>query len=300
MRSFKLFSLGVYNRARPVPGIEPTSANINDRRPDPRFFAINIIESNGIAYYDAAQLTLEKRLSHGLAFGASYTFSKSIDIGSDFTNTAIDVQSESGKSPCELCSRVEDMKGPSLFDTPHAFSINYSYRLPFAGGASGWRSALFGGWQVSGTTVFQSGTPFHLHTGGDGPGFGNVDGTGSDRPNILNPAILGMSVDNPDTSASILRREFFDTKLPSGGRGNIGFNTFRKDGTNNWNFAIGKRFRFPGGGERSLEFRAEFFNLFNHPQFATPGIHVSVPTFGQITNTVNKGRQVQFSLRLNF
>ena len=313
MRSFKLLTLGEFNRARPVPGVPPTTKNIDDRRPDPRFFAIRMIESNSIAYYDAMQLSFQKRLTHGLTFRTTYTFGKNIDTGGDFTNTAsIERPPEIGSPTCELCSRFSDQKGVSLFDTPHALSISYSYRLPFATRANGWKSALFGGWQVSGTTLFQSGIPFHLHTGSDAPGFGNVDGQVLDRPNISNPAVLGMSLDDPDTSIALLgadscnrnsvpiRCSFFDNDIPVGGRGNIGFNTFRKDGTNNWNFAVGKVFRFPGGRERTLQFRAEFLNFLNHAQFAKPGVVIAIPTFGQITNTVNKGRQVQFSLRLNF
>ena len=80
----------------------------------------------------------------------------------------------------------------------------------------------------------------------------------------------------------------------------MGMNVFRKDGTSNWNFAIGKIFNIPGGRERTVLFRAEFLNLMNHPQFQKPGNALSNPTFGKITNTVNRGRQVQFSIRVNF
>ncbi|MCZ6490749.1 MAG: hypothetical protein O7A06_09485, partial [Acidobacteria bacterium] len=273
---------------------------INQRRPDPRFTSIRRIESNSIAYYDAMQLSFQKRLTRGLTFRTTYTFGKNLDTGGDFTNTAsVESPPEVGTASCELCSRFSDQKGPSIFDTPQVFILGYSYELPFAAGANGWKRALLGGWQISGTTLFQSGTTFHPHTGSDAPGFGNVDGQTSDRPHILRPDILGMSLDDPDTSQSIFDRAFFDTDIPAGGRGNIGYNTFRKDGTNNWNFAVGKLFRFAGGRERTLRFRAEFINLLNHAQFAKPGVQLSIPTFGQITNTVNKGRQVQFSLRLN-
>ena len=302
MRSFHLLTLGIYNRARPVPGIPSTTATINERRLDPRFFSISLVESNSMAYYDAAQVSWDKRLTHGLTFRAAYTFGKNIDTAGDFTNTAsgVDKPPESGTASSEVVSRVDDMKGVSLFDTPHAFTLSYSYSLPFSNNTNRWAAALLQGWQISGTTIFQSGTPFHAHTGSDGVGLGNVDGESHDRPNILNPAILGKSLDDPDTSRFIWRREYFNTNIPPGGRGNVGMNTFRKDGTANWNFALGRTFRFSGGRERSLQFRAEFINLFNHPQFAKPGVQYSSPTFGQITNTANKGRQVQFSLRLNF
>ncbi len=327
MRTIHLLTQGVYNR--PLPDPRPicdvsninrtcnTTGDINLRRPDPRYFDDTLIESNSIGYYDAVQVSLNKRLSRGLTIRTSYTFGKSIDLGGDFTNTASGVEAppEVGITTCDQCSRVSDQKGPSLFDTPHAFVVTYSYNLPFRSQSSRWASALGRGWQISGTTIFQSGTAYHIHSGSDGPGYGNVDGSTQDRPNILDPSILGKTLGDPDTAPLILGADTcqaptvaipylhckkFDANIPISGRGNLGANTFRKGTTNNWNLAIGRTFRLPTGSERSLQFRAEFYNLFNRPQFDKPGSFVSSETFGKITNTANKGRQVQFSLRLNF
>jgi hypothetical protein len=316
-RSFHLLTLGVYNRPVVVPGIPTTEATLNQRRPDQRYGAINMVESNSIDYYDAAQASVEKRLTRGLTLRAAYTFSKDINLGGDFTNTAsgVEVPPEEGTLTCETCNRYSDQKGLALFDTPQVFAISYIYRLPFFAGSTRWPAAALQGWQISGTTLFQSGVAFHFHTGGDAPGYGNVDGDSGDRPNILNPSLLGKSFDNPDTVGALLgantcRRpgtdglpylhcQYFDTNIPPGGRGNLGWNTFRKDGTANWNVAVGRSFRLPGG-ERSLDFRSEFLNFFNTPQFDKPGVMVALATFGKITNTVNKGRQVQFTLKLNF
>ena len=257
------------------------------------------------------------RLTHGLTFRAAYTFSKDINLGGDFTNTAsgVEVPPETGTPQCENCSRVSDQKGLALFDTPQVFTISYIYRLPFFAGSTGWPAASLKGWQVSGTTVFQSGVAYHFHTGSNAAGYGNVDGSSGDRPNILNSSLLGKSLDNPDTVVALLGANTcrppgtdglpylhcknFDTNIPPGGRGNLGMNTFRKDGTANWNVAFGRNFRLPGG-ERSLDFRTEFINFFNTPQFDRPGVQLALATFGKITNTVNKGRQVQFTLKLNF
>ena len=300
MRTHHLYTQGVYNRGADVPGIVATTANIDLRRPDPRYFDVNIIESNSNAYYDAAQASVTKRLSRGLTFKAAYTFGKNIDDGGDFTDTAsgVEVPAETGTAPCELCSRVSQLHGPSALDTPQVLTISYNYVLPFASLTHGWATSLARGWQIAGTTLLQSGLPFHIHTGSDAPGFGNVDGQSQDRVNILNPAILGSSVDHPDTSTSILARSFFNTTLPVAGRGNIGQNTFRKDGTVNFNFALGRTFRF--ASERAIEFRTEFYNLTNSPVFANPGVLYAADTFGEITNTVNKGRQVQLYLRFSF
>ena len=316
-RSFHLLTQGVYNRPVVVPGIPTTEATLNLRRPDQRYGAINVVESNSNDYYDAAQVSVEKRLSRGLTFRAAYTFSKDINLGGDFTNTAsgVELPPETGTSTCETCDRVSDQKGLALFDTPQVFSISYIYRLPFFSGSSGWTGAALKDWQISGTTVLQSGVAYHFHTGSDAPGYGNVDGNGTDRPNILDPFLLGKSFDNPDTTPAMLGADtcrppgtdglpylhckYFDTNIPPAGRGNLGWNTFRKDATANWNIAIGRNFRF-SGGERSVDFRSEFINFFNTPQFDKPGTQLAVATFGKITNTVNKGRQVQFTLKLNF
>ena len=315
-RSFHLLTLGVYNRPVAVPGIPTTSATINKRRPDQRYGAINIVESNSIDYYDAAQASVEKRLTRGLTLRAAYTFSKDINLGGDFTNTAsgVEVPPEEGTLSCETCNR-SDQKGLALFDTPQVFAISYVYRLPFFAGSIRGPAAALRGWQISGTTLFQSGVTFHLHTGSDAFGYGNVDGDTGDRPNILNPSLLGKSFDNPSTAAALMGADTcrppgadgldylhcknFDDNISPGGRGSLGMNTFRKDGTANWNVAFGRNFRLPGG-ERSLDFRTEFINFFNTPQFDKPGVQLALATFGKITNTVNKGRQVQFTLKLNF
>jgi hypothetical protein len=316
-RSFHLLTQGVYNRPVVVPGIPTTEATLNQRRPDQRYGAINVVESNSNDYYDAAQVSVEKRLSHGMTFRAVYTFSKDINLGGDFTNTAsgVELPPETGTPTCETCNRVSDQKGLALFDTPQVFTFNYVYRLPFFAGSTGWPAAALKNWQISGTTLFQSGVAYHFHTGSDAPGYGNVDGNSADRPNILDPSLLGKSFDNPDTTPTILGADtcrppgtdslpylhckYFDTDIPPGGRGNLGWNTFRKDGTANWNVALGRNFRF-SGGERSVDFRSEFINFFNTPQFDKPGTQLAAATFGKITNTVNKGRQVQFTLKLNF
>src|SRR5262249_4332056 len=248
-RSFHLLTLGVYNRPVVVPGIPTTVATINLRRPDQRYGAINVVESNSIAYYDAAQASLEKRLTRGLTFRAAYTFGKAMDLGGDFTNTAsgVEVPPETGTPTCEHCNHFSDQKGFALFDTPQTFSMSYVYRLPFFARSMRWPAAWLNGWQLSRPALFQSGGTFHFHTGSDAPGSGNGDGNTGHRPNILNPSLLGKSFDNPDTVGPLLGAntcrppgtdglpylhcKYFDNNISPGGRGNLGWNTFRKYGT---------------------------------------------------------------------
>jgi len=249
-------------------------------------------------------------LARGLALNLRYTLSKSI---STVDSTFADVETGTG-IPQSTRDLIGDMKGVSKFDTPHSLTIGYTYEVPRMPGRNPLLSGLLGGWRISGTTTFKSGTPLNLTTGSDSPGFGNVDGVrGSDRPNLLDPSILGQSFDNPDTSRALLAVDtcqrttaarpymvckYFDTNLPAGGRGDIGYNTFRGDGTNNWNVAIEKDIRLREA--LTLLFRSEFINFFNHPQFAEPNLRMSGDTYGYITNTTNRGRLIQLFARLRW
>ncbi|MBI4464387.1 MAG: carboxypeptidase regulatory-like domain-containing protein [Acidobacteria bacterium] len=301
-RTLKILTGAPLNRAVPVPGVAATTGNVNDRRPDGNILRFYNIINNSIGYLDAFQVSVNKRTSRGLAFEVRYAFSKAMDTsGHDF----VDFGSSRDVSQTEEI--FSDMKSVSRFDTPHSFTFNYSYELPSAG-SGGWMSTLLGRWTISGTTVFRSGTPFTVSTGSDAPGFGNVDGEDGDRPNILNPNLLGASLDDPDTAPYLLyynptdktKPPLFDPNIPVGGRGSLGYNTFRKDGMNNWNVALGRNFPLGGRAERQLQFRAEFFNFFNHAQFRAPGSFVTSPTFGKITDTANKGRVTQLTLKLLF
>ena len=283
----------VSNRARPVPGIDATTGTINLRRPDPNYLEVSTIVNGSIAYLDALQIAVNKRAGQGLAWNVRYTFSKAINT----TGTQSFANTSGTGHTSTIEDIVRDMKSLETFDTPHAVTIGYQYEFPWGRGLRGIKS-LLGAWKVSGTTTFKSGTPIHIHTGSDAPGFGNVDGVSGDRPNLLNPEILWKSLDHPDISTSIWRREYFDTSIVPGGRGNLGFQTFRADGISNWNVALERDFlvREPA----TLLFRGEFINLFNHPQFEGPNDELAFEPFAKITNTANRGRVMQLLLRLRW
>jgi hypothetical protein len=157
---------------------------------------------------------------------------------------------------------------------------------------------VLGGWQVSGSWLAKSGTPLTLYVGSDAPGFGNVDGGPSDRPNLLDPSILGATVGHPDTAPLTLRRDRFGYIVPGEHRGSVGRNAFRKGGIANYNGAVSRTWKWGGRGERALVLRGEVFNLANHAQFDEPQRNLSSPAFGKITNTLNDGRVFQVGLRL--
>jgi len=155
-------------------------------------------------------------------------------------------------------------------------------------------------WQISGAGLLKTGTPFTLYIGSDSPGFGNVDGSPSERPNIVDASILGQTVSHPDTAPLILSRDRFayiETGTP---RGNLGRNTFRKAPIRNLNIAVSKNWRWVSRRTFDLMFRAEAYNVTNTPQFDEPHRNLSSPAFGTITNTMNDGRIFQLGLRLGF
>ena len=296
-RSQKLFLKSYTNRAQPVDGIDFTTGTVNERRPDQEHFDVRRIINTSRGYFDAARATLVVPDWRGLTVTASYWFSKAIDLGTGYTDTGAGVTSQTGRNQSEF-SIHEDLKGLSTFDQSHAFLWRFQYVTPELSSRRGWLKRAFGGWNFSAVTLLKTGTPFTVLTGSDSPGFGNVDGRPGDRPDIVDPSILGRTIDDPDTSRALLPAAAFSFMTPGEARGNVGQNTFRKDGINNINAAISRTWTVHS--DQTVTFRAESINLFNRPQFAEPGNTLSSANFGQITNTLNDGRTFQFLLRFAF
>ncbi len=296
-RTFKTPNVYIMNRADPVPGVPLTLATVDQRRADPRYYEVKHIVNAGIGYLDAAQIGLQMPWRRGLSWSLSYTFGKAIDEGAEYSFTAANLDVTKGRSQYQYESR-KDKKSLSIFDSTHALLVSYTYDLPGPAPAGHWLAAAANGWQISGATMLKTGTPFTLFVGSDSPGFGNVDGGPSDRPNILDPSILGMTISHPDTAPSILRRDRFDFIRPGQMAGSLGRNTFRKSGIANWNAAVSKLWRFGGRREWSAILRGEAYNLTNHAQFDEAQRNLSSPSFGRITNTLNDGRVFQLGLRL--
>ena len=201
--------------------------------------------------YNALWVTANKRFSHGFQFAASYTYSKSIDYNSRNNN----------QNPQDS-TNIPGSRGSSDFDARHRFVISYLYELPFRG------NRLVEGWAFSGSTSLQSGNPVTITLSGANTGVTNVAGTV--RPDVVsNP-----SVSNQDPSGWFNPLAFAG---PAAGKfGNLGRNgQVVGPGFNNFDFSILKTTRLT---ERfKVQFRAEFFDIFNHPNFGQPGGLVSVP-----------------------
>ena len=296
-RTHKLLAMWHLNRARPVPGIPLITRTINDRRPDQRFFEVRHVTNGSRAYFDAGKVTLRTRRRAGLNIEASYSFSKAIDLGGSYLNTAANQNRLRTDSPTALDNHNE-LRGVSNFDAPHAMLWNVSYQTSQFARRPRWLQGMFGRWQLSTVFLAKAGTPFSVQSGSDAPHLGNVDGRQSDNPVLLDPSVLGNSVDHPDTAAAQLPRPAF-AYIPLGTpRGNLGRNTFRRDGIFNINMGLSKRWAI--SGDDALLFRAEALNVFNHPHFASPGSSLAARNFTLIDNTLNDGRTFKFTLRFSF
>jgi hypothetical protein len=293
-RTHKLFMMWFANRALPVPGIPQTTATITDRRPDPRYYELREARNASNAYFDAVRVTVKTPTWHGFSSDASYWFSKAIDTGSAYTNMAAGDEALQGYSQSQS-PVAKDLKGPSAFDQSHAVLVRFQYALPaLSAGGRLFRGAIRG-WRVSGVFVAKTGLPFTVITGSDAPGYGNVDGSNGDRPKLLNPAVLGRTIGDPNTSTTLLPRSAFGYIGPTDSRGSLGSDTFRRGGIRNMNAALARSWRL--GSDWQITFRAESINFFNTPQFDVPNPVLTSPAFGKITNTLNDGRNFQFTVQ---
>ena len=290
-RSNKLLNHWYLNRAHPSPVFALTTATVDARRALQNLGEIRKVMNSSRGYFDAFRTTVTARGYRGFSMEASYWFSKALDLGGDYTNTAQDVDSFRYRSQTEF-NVAGDLRGLSRFDSPHALLVKADYRLPQ-------RLPLWAGrWSLDSVSLAKTGTPFNLMTGSDAPNFGNVDGISGDRPNLVDPAVLGRTISHPDVSRALLPRAAFAFIVPGQERGNLGRNVFRRASIRNWN--AGLTGQWTVRREWTMTFRAESINLTNTPQFAEPGVSLTDPNFGVITNTLNDGRAFRVSLRLAY
>ena len=177
---------------------------------------------------------------------ASYWFSKAIDLGSDFTATATSGGLSRSVRNQSASVIFEDLRGLSAFDQSHAFFVAVSYETPSLSNSGRWVSQLFGQWDMSAVVLLKTGTPFTVISGSDSPGFGNVDGSRGDRPHVIDTSVLGTAIAHPDDAEKLPASAFAFITLDDD-RGNLGRNTFRKDGISNINAALSRTWRVRSG-----------------------------------------------------
>ncbi|HZI20500.1 MAG TPA: carboxypeptidase regulatory-like domain-containing protein [Pyrinomonadaceae bacterium] len=262
--------------------------------------------NSGLSNYHSGQFQLQRRFANSLTFTGSYTWSKLIDNGSEVFATAIIVGGSSLPQVPFILGGMPAERAVSLFDRPHRGVFSYVYELPFMREQKGPLGRLLGGWQVAGVTTFESGVPYTVTNGVDSDGLG---GAFPDRPDF-NPAgapgtraipFVATAAANvcgapsgtvfyttgPSGSGQCIDpagARFIGLLANSGRSGNLGRNTERTPGTNLWNVNLQKRTRLTEN--TALEFRTEFFNIFNRPNYLQGSISPFSPTGGSIEQEV--------------
>jgi hypothetical protein len=277
-------------------------------------FGPEVVMSTGAhSSYHALQTSASQNTPRwGLSFQASYTFSKSID------DTSAVPGGISG-SPGTILQTLpqnpfnpEADKGPSTFDVTHVFAISLIQRLPLerVGFLQSLGKTVTKGWQFLDITTVTSGPPFTIYSGVQQTGVG---AGGTDRPDLVSTPNLSTNrtVREDYFGMGAANRSFFQIPInvpggtgPNNGVfGTLGRNTFRGPGLRQFDMALIKdtAFGHRGSGElANLQFRAEFFNIFNEVNFGLPSNIVRGSGFGIISRTAGPSRQIQFSLKLNY
>jgi hypothetical protein len=262
-------------------------------RPYLGYNEIILNERAGKSFYNSLQASLTQRMSHGLQLQIAYTFSHSF---SDSPND----QNGAGAYPLQDAYHAETYYGFSPIDLPQDFVMNYIWDIPFFKNKTGFEGVALNGWQVSGITTFASGEPTSACLPFDNAGIGSEFG-GCELPNaVANPNIARGS-----RTVNVFFNPAAFTLPQAGTFGNSAPDNIRLPGVNDWDFSIFKKFQTPwfGGnnwGEKGeVQFRAEFFNSFNHTQFSGLDTTFGVPGFGSAVATRGP-RVIQFGLKFLF
>src|SRR6201997_1295824 len=269
-----------------------------------------IFANDAYSHYNSLQATLSRRWGAGYFQGA-YTFSKALDAtstGNTALNTAFNDE-----------SNIRNSYGLADFDRKHRLSVSYNYDLPIFRSATGAKRVLLADWTISGVTIFQSGTPFSVLDSAAGSAY---------LATFLSFAALGADLAPGRTIATGLTHGDIHNRLdgyidinnfatappadpagcaadPTGAACTTQFGTLRRNiyrgpFQQNWDFSLIKHFRLTE--RQNLRFTADFFNLWNHANFANPAsADLENPgAFGKINSTVGTPRLIQFSLRYSF
>lgn len=298
-----------------------TFSNAIARTPTPGlngYSGYQIFANDAYSNYNALQATVSRRWSRSY-FQAAYTYSKNIDAtstGNTAFNTAYNDQ-----------SNVNASRGISDFNRPERLSISYAYDLPFFHNATGLTRAALGGWQVSGVTIFQSGLPFSIYDSGAGTAFLGQGSTPLLGANLAPGATIASGLSSGSVKQRVangyLNSSAF-TPVPylyypgvapgqcpdaTGdtcvtGFGDLGRNIYKGPFEQNWDMSFLKHFKI--GERQDVRFAADFFNLWNHTNFANPTVtdietaSAANSPFGKIVQTNGNPRLIQFSLRYAF
>lgn len=297
------------NQARPLTQAEaalPSSQwpSVDARRPIPGFRSISAVLPEGFSNYNALQVKLEKRFSRGLYLLNSFTWSKAMDNGSQVLEEA---GGNEGR-PQDVHDFKAD-KGIGAYDQPFNNTTSFVYELPIGRGrwlGSDWHPALdavLGGWTLNGINTMTSGSPITFR-------YAIAPASASITANL--PSFIGGIALRPNVTCDPINREdrpdprlgYFNAACLSAPPvwapfGNAGRNIARGPSYFNFDLGLHKQFRVPITEHTRIDFRAEFFNLFNKTNFGSPAATVGGAGFGQISSAF-PARQIQLALKVSF
>jgi Carboxypeptidase regulatory-like domain/TonB dependent receptor-like, beta-barrel len=236
---------------------------------NPNFQFVSLTDNSATSDYHALQLKFQRRLSRGLQGLASYTFSHSID------NASTDAFAHYLNTPGAIGSNGD--RGNSDFDIRHSFTAGVTYDLPSVGSHKV-VDAILGGWSVDGFVLARSAPPVDVVGG-----IFFAAGTALyPRPNV-NPGVDLEIHETQYPGGKIFNRAAFSTP-PAGQQGSFGRNVLRGFAASQADVGLQRQFAFTE--KVRLRFRAEFFNIFNHPNFGNPNNNLPSPLFGRSTQTL--------------
>jgi hypothetical protein len=294
---------GLFNGNQAVPTPDPNSPTAG-RRPDPNIDAgIDTLRSNLFSNYTGLQLRLEKRFSKGLQFEAAYTYSHALD---DASSASLGAQNQ-GDFRLQTAPQLE--YGNADFDVRHRFVFNFVYDLPFGkdqrfgSNLSGFRNQLVGNWQVTGIISAQTGNWFTPTD--DLVNISNSD-CGGEVFNCARPNVVGNPNGTPCLPGTIFNTCAFVPNTTEGTFGDAGRNIIRGPGLQNWDLSFIKQ--FPVREQMRFEFRAELFNIWNHPNLTFTDVTTTDENFSTERGTSQFGfptaslppRLIQFALKFYF
>jgi len=307
----------------------PTPNNILGEAINPAFANIWVLAPRGSSYYNGLSVTAQRRVTRGLQFQAAYNFSKNIDYGSGSSNMQDNLPQNQRINMYWDWGRT---KGVSQLDVRHNFVTNFVYDLPQIGHA-GLIGAVVNGWQMNGVLTLSSGTPFTVTDTNTAQT--NAMRRASNTPNLITKGNQNPVTGNPDAwfdvnqfVPSVCRAgvycigntpgtQNYNPSLPTGANvprpdlgyqvgfiGTVARNSVTGPGLAQMDFSTGKNFKITES--QRIQFRAEFFNLSNHPNFRIPNAALfNVPgtrnvNAGRVDATRSPERQIQFGLKYIF
>ena len=274
-------------------------------RPNPTFAGITDRRWEGMSWYNGLKLGLRKRFSSGFQYQISYNWQKFMDEGSAIRTTGGDFTNASTFATDWRDRKID--RGLSAYHVAQTFSSNFTFELPFGpgqsygSGTSGMVARLIEGWQINGIVSLSTGQALGIN--GDGATTCQLcaERGAAARPDLIPGKDNSPNTGDPDAWFGDVEDNFQEQQ--TGFYGTLGRNTAEAPGLATFDMAINKGFAL---SERAdLQFRAEFFNLFNRANFGAPSLTTfsrgrASGSFGRITRTTSTSRQIQFALKLLF